>query len=71
MNAIREMRERANMTQEQLACNLGVERSTVAKWETGQSQPRVGVLKRISALFNVSIDRLVSDDDLIEDPVED
>lgn len=67
MNTIRELRERAEMTQEQLAYNLGVERSTVAKWETGQSQPRLGVLKKISALFNVSIDRLVSDDAPVED----
>ena len=61
MSGIRILREEAHLTQEQLAKLLEVDRSTVAKWETGQSLPRLPVLKKIAELFGTTIDRLIGE----------
>ncbi len=37
MDGIKQMREALEITQKQLADKMGVERSTVAKWEAGVS----------------------------------
>ncbi|MDE2107551.1 MAG: helix-turn-helix domain-containing protein [Patescibacteria group bacterium] len=37
---IADLRERLDLTQEQLADRLGVHRSAVAQWETGKTRPR-------------------------------
>ena len=50
MNVYRNMRKKQNLTQEELAKKLGVERSTVAKWETEKSIPRVDALLKMSSI---------------------
>ncbi len=67
MSQIRFFREEAQLTQEQLADSLKVDRSTVAKWETGQSVPRVPVLKSMAKLFGTSIDRLLSENESVNE----
>ena len=42
------MRERAKLTQRELADVLGVERSTVAKWESGTAYPRASQLPALA-----------------------
>ena len=37
---VRALRERLNMTQEELAEELNVRQQTVSEWETGQYRPR-------------------------------
>lgn len=48
-----------NMTQEDVAEALGVERSTVSMWEIGQSAPRAAMLPALAALLHCSIDDLL------------
>lgn len=50
---IRKLRQSKDWTQEQLAERLGVARSTVTQWESGWSQPRMGMVIKLSELFNV------------------
>ena len=38
-NEIKELRKRLNMTQQELANAVGVDRVTVARWEAGQKKP--------------------------------
>ncbi len=45
-------------TQEQLADNIGVSKSAVAKWETDGGLPDRDNLKRIAEVLNVSVDDL-------------
>lgn len=52
------MRERAKLTQRELADVLGVERSTVAKWESGAAYPRASQLPALAAALHCSIDEL-------------
>lgn len=53
------MRERADITQDELSKRLGVDRSTVAKWETGKSFPRPGLLIRLTEIFGCTADELL------------
>ena len=45
---LRNARKEAGFSQEQLAENLSVSRSAVAKWETDNGMPDVGNLKAIA-----------------------
>ena len=55
---IRELREKCNLTQQDVADRLDVERSTVAKWEAGASKPRAERLFRLADLFVCPINDL-------------
>ena len=59
MNAIQEKRLNKCYSQEQLANELGVDRSTVAKWESGKSLPRTELLIKLADIFGCTIDELV------------
>ena len=54
------------MTQEQLAEKLFVSRTAISKWESGKGYPNLESLKCISRLFSVSIDELLSNNELLE-----
>ncbi len=56
---IRELRKKANLSQESLAEKLGVSRQAVTKWETGAGDPDISNIIAIAELFQVSIDQLV------------
>jgi transcriptional regulator with XRE-family HTH domain len=55
---IRELRESAGLTQGELASELGVDRSSVTKWETGKSRPRTEDLPKLAEVLQCSIDDL-------------
>ena len=59
MSRIREYRERHELSQEELARNLGLDRSSVAKWESGRNKPRLNHLLNMTKIFNCTIDDLV------------
>jgi DNA-binding transcriptional regulator YiaG len=52
MNAVQiiRLREKLGITQRKLAEMLGSTPATVARWETGQHQPRGGYLKALKEL---------------------
>jgi len=56
---ITELRERAGMTQAQLADKLDVDVSTVCKWETGVNTPRVDGILKLADMFRCSTDELL------------
>ena len=61
-NNIKFLRQKNNLTQEQLAERLGVSYQAVSKWETNANTPDISLLPQIASLFHVSIDALFSDD---------
>lgn len=63
---LQQLRKQHELTQEQLAEKLFVSRTAVSKWESGRGYPNLDSLKCISKLFSVSIDELLSNDELIE-----
>lgn len=60
---IQELRKRRNLSQEKLAEELKVSRQAVAKWEKGETYPDIKNLVQLSNLFNITLDRLLKDDD--------
>lgn len=59
------LRKQNNLTQEQLANKLFVSRTAISKWESGKGYPNINSLKAISNLFSVSIDELLSSEEII------
>lgn len=62
---IQELRKNRGLTQEELAEALFVSRTAISKWESGRGYPSIDSLKEISRYFSVSIDDLLSGDQLI------
>jgi len=65
MIKIKELREKKGLTQGKLAELLGLSRSTIAMYETNNSNPDYETLKKLSALFGVSIDYLLGNTELV------
>ena len=64
-NTIKKLRERHDMTQQQLAKILNVSTSTVGKWEgKGNVIPSAEILIELAKCFDVSIDYLLGDSSL-------
>ena len=59
---LKSIRKQAGMSQEQLAEKLGVSRQAVTKWETDTGIPDIENIMAISALFDISIDELLSNE---------
>ena len=59
MEHLRELRERKNLYQKDVAAALKIDRTTYAKYETGDSEPSFEILKRIARFYDVSIDFLL------------
>ena len=56
---LKDLREKNNLTQEEIAERLCVTRQAVSRWETGETQPNTDTLKLLSREFNVSINTLL------------
>lgn len=59
---LKSIRKQAGMSQEQLAEKLSVSRQAVTKWETDAGIPDIENIMAISALFDISIDELLSNE---------
>lgn len=67
---LKSIRKQARMSQEQLAEKLGVSRQAVMKWETDAGIPDIENIMAISALFDISIDELLSNERGAKKPVD-
>ena len=52
-------REKKNMTQKEVADSIGVAKSTYSLYESGNREPNVQTIKKISEVLNVSADELL------------
>ena len=60
---VRQIRESKNMTQETLSLKIGVSRSTIAMWESGQAKPRADTLIKLAAVLGCTVDELLKGDE--------
>nr|WP_296267505.1 helix-turn-helix transcriptional regulator [uncultured Merdimonas sp.] len=60
---LKALRQQNDMTQEYVADHLKVSRSTIAGYETKNRQPSHEKLTALAALFQVSVDYLLDEDD--------
>lgn len=68
---LQELRKQRGITQEDLARSLFVSRTAVSKWESGRGYPSIDSLKVLSKYYGVSIDELLSGDELLSVAAED
>lgn len=62
-NKVQQLRKLSGMTQEQLAEKINVSRQTISKWESGGTSPDLKSIVKISKLFQVSLDDLLTEED--------
>lgn len=68
---LQELRKQKGLTQENLAEVLCVSRTAISKWESGRGYPNIDSLKGIAKFFGVTIDELLSGDELLAIAEED
>ena len=56
---IKELRQRAHMTQDALALRLCVSAQAISKWERGVSNPDLYLVPRLAEIFEISTDELL------------
>ena len=68
---LQELRKQKGLTQEELAERLYVSRTAISKWESGRGYPNIDSLKAIAKFFCVTIDELLSGEELLTIAQED
>ena len=59
------LRKQKGLTQEELAEALFVSRTAISKWESGRGYPNIDSLKAIATFFSVTIDELLSSEEVL------
>ena len=59
---LKKIRKEHNLSQEQLAEELGVSRQAISKWESGTAYPEMDKIIFLCDKFNVNIDDLLHND---------
>ena len=62
---LQELRKNRGLTQEELAQAIFVSRTAVSKWESGRGYPNIDSLKELAGFFSVTVDELISSDEII------
>ena len=62
---LQELRKQKGLTQEELAELLYVSRTAISKWESGRGFPNIESLRAISKYFSVSLDELLSGEEIL------
>ena len=68
---LQQLRKHKGLTQEELAQALYVSRTAISKWESGRGYPNIESLKAMAKFFCVTIDELLSGDELLTIAEED
>lgn len=68
---LQELRKQKGLTQEELAAALYVSRTAISKWESGRGYPNIDSLKAIAQYFDITIDALLSGNELLTIAEED
>lgn len=62
---LQQLRKNKGLTQEELAQAIYVSRTAVSKWESGRGYPNIDSLKELAKFFSVTVDELLSPDEII------
>ena len=68
---LQELRKQKGLTQEELAKSLYVSRTAISKWESGRGCPNIDSLKEIAKFFSVTVDQLLSGEEVLSIAQED
>lgn len=59
MNSFEHFRKSNNMTQKQVAEILGLDQTTISRWEKGRKLPRAERLTKIAKLYGCGVEELL------------
>ena len=62
---LQQLRKQKEITQEELAEAIYVSRTAISKWESGRGYPSIDSLKALSKFFEITIDELLSGEELL------
>lgn len=62
---IKKLRTDKGLTQDELAEKIYVTRTAISKWESGRGFPNIESLKAISKYFSISLDELLSGEEIL------
>lgn len=68
---LKKLRTEKHLTQDELAERLYVTRTAVSKWESNRGYPNIDSLKAIAKCFSVTVDELLSSDEILTIAEED
>ncbi len=66
-NLIKELREKQNLKQIDLAEKLSVSDKTISKWETGRGLPDITLIEPLAKILNVSVTELMSGTQIVNE----
>ncbi|WP_414055586.1 helix-turn-helix domain-containing protein [Macrococcus equi] len=66
---LKRLRKEQNLTQSELASELYVTRQAVSLWENNSSYPSIEVLIKISEKFDISLDTLLKEDEVLKSKI--
>ena len=62
---IKQLREKRNLTQAELAERIGVSSKTVSKWETAKGLPDISLLQPLAQALNISVIELMNGEQIV------
>lgn len=62
---LKKLRNESGLTQDELAERLYVTRTAISKWETNKGYPNIESLKTIASFFSITVDDLLSSDEIL------
>ncbi len=58
--SFKEARKKRNLTQREVAKELGTSRVTVARWECGVNNPKLDTVRKLAKLYDCTTDELIN-----------
>ncbi len=58
------LRKQKNLTQEQLSKSIGINKSAIAMYETGQREPKIEIIRLFADFFNVDMNYITDSEDI-------
>ncbi|WP_273731736.1 helix-turn-helix domain-containing protein [Leuconostoc mesenteroides] len=67
MNKLKEIRlqSKENLTLDNVASATGINRATLSRYENGNTEPKIGALKKLSEFYGVSVTELMDPEDFM------
>lgn len=63
--AVKQLREKRNLTQTELAEKIGVSSKTISKWETGKGLPDISLLQPLAQTLGISVIELMNGEQIV------
>lgn len=57
---IKHLRDKNNITQQQLADAIGIKRVTLGSYEEGRAEPKIIGLQKLAEYFKITLDELIN-----------